>query len=31
VERPSLIEQAEGGSVACHAVEEKRINIKVAA
>lgn len=30
-ERPPLIEQADGGSVACHAVEEKRINIKVAA
>lgn len=30
-ERPLLIEQADGGSVACHAVEEKRINIKVAA
>ncbi len=29
-ERPALIEQADGGSVACHAVEEKRINIKVA-
>jgi peptide/nickel transport system ATP-binding protein len=30
-ERPALIEQPDGGSVACHAVEEKRINIKIAA
>ncbi|MBL8512376.1 MAG: ATP-binding cassette domain-containing protein [Betaproteobacteria bacterium] len=30
-ERPALIEQPDGGSVACHAVEEKRIAIKLAA
>jgi peptide/nickel transport system ATP-binding protein len=30
-ERPALIEQPEGGAVACHAVEEKRISIKMAA
>ncbi|HEX4859091.1 MAG TPA: oligopeptide/dipeptide ABC transporter ATP-binding protein [Usitatibacteraceae bacterium] len=30
-ERPNLIEQADGGSVACHAVEERRISIRAAA
>jgi peptide/nickel transport system ATP-binding protein len=30
-ERPSLVTQADGTQVACHAVEEKRINIKLAA
>ena len=30
-ERPALIEQPDGGAVACHAVEEKRITIKIAA
>lgn len=30
-ERPALIEQPDGGAVACHAVEEKRITIKLAA
>ena len=30
-ERPSLIDHAEGGQVACHAVEEKRISIRLAA
>ena len=31
VERPSLIEHEDGGQVACHAVEEKRISIRLAA
>ena len=31
VERPSLIDHADGGQVACHAVEEKRIPIRLAA
>ena len=31
VERPSLIDHADGGKVACHAVEEKRIPIRLAA
>ncbi len=31
IERPALIEQPDGGAVACHAVEEKRITIKLAA
>ena len=31
VERPSLIEHPDGGQVACHAVEEKRIPIRLAA
>ena len=31
VERPSLIDHADGGQVACHAVEEKRISIRLAA
>jgi peptide/nickel transport system ATP-binding protein len=30
-ERPNLINDADGGQVSCHAVEEKRINIRVAA
>jgi peptide/nickel transport system ATP-binding protein len=30
-ERPALIDQPDGGAVACHAVEEKRISIKLAA
>ncbi len=30
-ERPEMIYHPEGGQVACHAVEEKRINIKLAA
>jgi peptide/nickel transport system ATP-binding protein len=30
-ERPNLIDYADGGQVACHAVEDKRINIRVAA
>ena len=31
VERPSLIEHPDGGQVACHTVEEKRISIRLAA
>ena len=31
IERPQLIEHADGGQVACHAVEEKRIPIRLAA
>ena len=31
VERPLLIDHADGGQVACHAVEEKRIPIRLAA
>ena len=31
IERPSLIEHEDGGQVACHAVEEKRISIRLAA
>ncbi|MCY7389449.1 MAG: ATP-binding cassette domain-containing protein [Burkholderiales bacterium] len=31
VERPSLIDHEDGGQVACHAVEEKRIPIRLAA
>lgn len=31
VERPSLIDHEDGGQVACHAVEEKRISIRLAA
>jgi peptide/nickel transport system ATP-binding protein len=31
VERPNLIDHADGGQVACHAVEEKRIPIRLAA
>ena len=31
VERPSLIKHEDGGQVACHAVEEKRISIRLAA
>jgi peptide/nickel transport system ATP-binding protein len=30
-EAPKMIEQPDGGSVACHAVEEKRISIRLAA
>jgi len=30
-ERPNMIEHPEGGQVACHAVEERRIDIKIAA
>jgi peptide/nickel transport system ATP-binding protein len=30
-ERPSLIDHEDGGQVACHAVEEKRISIRLAA
>ncbi len=31
IERPSLIDHEDGGQVACHAVEEKRISIRLAA
>jgi peptide/nickel transport system ATP-binding protein len=31
VERPNLIDHPDGGQVACHAVEEKRIPIRIAA
>ena len=31
IDRPNLIDYEDGGQVACHAVEEKRINIRVAA
>ena len=31
VERPELIDHPDGGQVACHAVEEKRISIRLAA
>ena len=31
IERPQLIDHTDGGQVACHAVEEKRINIRLAA
>ena len=31
VERPELIDHEDGGQVACHAVEEKRISIRLAA
>ena len=31
IERPELIDHPDGGQVACHAVEEKRISIRLAA
>ena len=31
IDRPNLIDYEDGGQVACHAVEEKRINIRMAA